>query len=99
MNTEIEKAHSLRKNTCFIYAQRQLISQSLWKEEYTMPLSRYATMDPLMLMSIINMKLRDECPSLDDLARRYDLSVEVLQERLSQAGYQHQPATNQFVQI
>ena len=88
MNTEIEKAHSLRKNTCFIYAQRQLISQSLWKEEYTMPLSRYATMAPLMLMSIINMKLRDECPSLDDLARRYDLSVEVLQERLSQAGYQ-----------
>ncbi|MCE9946828.1 DUF4250 domain-containing protein [Hafnia paralvei] len=99
MNTEIEKAHSLRKNTCFIYAQRQLISQSLWKEEYTMPLSRYATMDPLMLMSIINMKLRDECPSLDDLARRYDLSVEVLQERLSQADYQYQPATNQFVQI
>ena len=99
MNTEIEKAHSLRKNTCFIYAQRQLISQSLWKEEYTMPLSRYATMDPLMLMSIINMKLRYECPSLDDLARRYDLSVEVLQERLSQAGYQYQPATNQFVQI
>lgn len=64
-----------------------------------MSLTRYATMDPLMLMSIVNMKLRDECPSLEDLARRYDISQSGLQERLAQAGYHYQPATNQFVQV
>ena len=52
-----------------------------------MSLTRYATMDPLMLMSIVNMKLRDECPTLEDLARRYDISMSGLQERLAQAGY------------
>lgn len=64
-----------------------------------MSLTRYATMDPLMLMSIVNMKLRDECPSLEDLARRYDISMSGLQERLAQAGYHYQSATNQFVQV
>ena len=64
-----------------------------------MSLTRYATMDPLMLMSIVNMKLRDECPTLEDLARRYDISMSGLQERLAQAGYHYQPATSQFVQV
>ncbi|EFE22385.1 hypothetical protein EDWATA_02632, partial [Edwardsiella tarda ATCC 23685] len=36
-------------------------------QEIAMPLSRYATMDPVMLLSIINMKLRDECDSLPAL--------------------------------
>ncbi|MBW7982331.1 DUF4250 domain-containing protein [Enterobacillus tribolii] len=61
-----------------------------------MSLTHYKTMDPVMLMSIVNMKLRDECASLDDLLARYDLAREVLEERLAQAGYHYRPASNQF---
>ncbi len=38
-----------------------------------MDLNNYASMDPVMLMSIINMKLRDEFDSLDDLVRYYEI--------------------------
>lgn len=62
-----------------------------------MPLKRYETMEIAMLLSIINMKLRDECPSLEALLARYDLSRTVLVNRLAQAGYRYRPESNQFI--
>ncbi|MBV7690608.1 DUF4250 domain-containing protein [Limnobaculum sp. M2-1] len=53
-------------------------------------------MEPHLLFSIINMKLRDEFESLDDLARSYDIDQEALIKKLLDAGYQYQPSNNQF---
>ncbi len=40
-----------------------------------------------MLVSFINMKLRDQYTSLDDLCYDLDLDREALTERLAAAGY------------
>ncbi|QBH96522.1 DUF4250 domain-containing protein [Limnobaculum zhutongyuii] len=56
----------------------------------------FLAMDPHLLFSIVNMKLRDEFESLDDLARSYDIDREALIKKLSDAGYQYQSSNNQF---
>lgn len=61
-----------------------------------MNLQRYQQMDPLMLLSIVNMKLRDAHPTLQDLLSYYELDGEVLCARLAQAGYHYDAATHQF---
>ena len=52
--------------------------------------------DPVMLYSAVNMKLRDAYPTLDALCA--DLGVEraELERRLAEAGFEYNPATNQF---
>ncbi len=47
----------------------------------------YIPQDPAMLVSFINMKLRDQYTSLDDLCYDLDLDREALTERLAAAGY------------
>ncbi|WP_025673608.1 DUF4250 domain-containing protein [Salinivibrio socompensis] len=61
-----------------------------------MDLNNYASMDPVMLMSIINMKLRDEFDSLDDLVRYYEIDKTTLCARLKEAGFDYLEATKQF---
>ena len=53
--------------------------------------------DSVMLLSFINLKLRDECPSLDDLCESYDLDKADLTARLAAIDYAYQPDRNQFV--
>ncbi len=64
-----------------------------------MDLSNYSTMDPSMLLSIVNMKLRNECSSMDDLAESYDLDSGTLEQRLSTIGYHYDAAHNQFTAV
>lgn len=52
--------------------------------------------DPYMLLSLINMKLRDDYTSLDDLCRSMDIDQEQLQSKLSDAGFVYEPQLNQF---
>lgn len=47
-----------------------------------MDLAKFETMDPVMLMSIVNMKLRDDFDSLEDLVRYFDIDAEALKARL-----------------
>ncbi|WP_395755661.1 DUF4250 domain-containing protein [Edwardsiella ictaluri] len=61
-----------------------------------MPLSRYATMEPLMLLSIINKKLRDECDALQALCARYGIPQPLLESRLGAAGFRYYRDSNQF---
>ncbi|PCE69083.1 DUF4250 domain-containing protein [Salinivibrio sp. YCSC6] len=61
-----------------------------------MDLKNYASMDPVMLMSIINMKLRDEFVSLEDLVRYYDIDRETLCARLADAGFTYLEDAKQF---
>ncbi len=52
--------------------------------------------DPVMLLSVINMKLRDEYASLDELCDDMALDRASLEGRLSQAGFDYLPEVNQF---
>lgn len=61
-------------------------------------LDGFRTMDPQMLYSIVNMKLRDHYQDLDELARAEGIDRLVLEQRLAEAGYTYQPDLNQFRQ-
>lgn len=52
--------------------------------------------DPMILLSLVNTKLRDEFSSLEALCRQYDVAPEELQETLSQVGFVYDRAQNQF---
>lgn len=52
--------------------------------------------DPVMLMSLINTKLRDVYFSLDELCEDMDISKTELIEMLGKAGFSYDPETNQF---
>lgn len=52
--------------------------------------------DPVMLLSYVNMKLRDEYDSLDELCRALDIDEAALRQKLHDIGYDYVPAVNQF---
>jgi hypothetical protein len=52
--------------------------------------------DPFMLMSIINMKLRDYYPTLDALCEDMNIEKEVLTTTLDSIGMEYNPDTNKF---
>lgn len=52
--------------------------------------------DPIMLMSIINMKLRDFYPSLDALCEDMNIDRAQLCSALKEAGFQYDEAQNKF---
>lgn len=53
--------------------------------------------DPFMLLSIINMKLRDQYADLDTLCDDLDVDREALERTLADAGFAYNPQTNSFV--
>ncbi|WP_375321917.1 DUF4250 domain-containing protein [Aliivibrio logei] len=57
---------------------------------------KVATMDPIMLMSIVNMKIRDEFGDLYCLVKFYELDQNVLIKRLSEAGFEYLEEAKQF---
>lgn len=52
--------------------------------------------DPVMLMSVINQKLRDYYPTLDALCDDLDLDHDELSATLASAGFEYLPEVNQF---
>ena len=61
-----------------------------------MDVKKFDTMDPVMLMSIVNMKIRDEFGSLDSLVKYYDIDKDKLVARLANAGFDYLPDANHF---
>lgn len=53
-------------------------------------------MDPIMLLSIMNMKLRDQYSSLDVLCYDLGISKESILSRLDGIGYSYNESENQF---
>lgn len=53
--------------------------------------------DPYMLLSIINMKLRDFYPSLDALCDDLDEDRQAIDDALKSIGYSYDPQRNSFV--
>ena len=53
--------------------------------------------DPIMLLSVVNMKLRDRYASLDALCEDLDVSRAELEEKLAAVGYAYDAAQNRFI--
>ncbi len=53
--------------------------------------------DPIMLFSVVNMKLRDQYDSLDALCEDYDISRKEVEQALLSAGFEYDEKTNQFI--
>ena len=52
--------------------------------------------DPIMLMSFINMKLRDLYPSLEALCEDLDIDRSELEEKLKTVGYEYDEANKRI---
>ena len=52
--------------------------------------------DPFMLYSYVNLKLRDEYPTLDALCEDLELDRAALEEKLSAAGFAYDEGHNCF---
>jgi hypothetical protein len=62
-----------------------------------MDLSKYETMDVVMLMSIVNMKLRDDFNGdLNALVKSYEMDQQILIDRLALAGFEWVKEAKQF---
>ena len=61
-----------------------------------MSLENYSTMDPFILLSAVNMQLRDEYPSLEELCKVHDINQDELVAKLKAAGFEYVKEINQF---
>ncbi len=52
--------------------------------------------DPYMLLSYINMKLRDQYASLDELCDDMNLSRALIEKKLQTAGFEYNVSQNRF---
>lgn len=52
--------------------------------------------DPIMLLSYVNTQLRDNYPSLDELASAYGVSAEEIEEKLKAIDYTYDKENNRF---
>ncbi len=53
--------------------------------------------DPIMLLSVVNLKLRDFYKNLDALCEDLDADKTDLCAKLKAAGYEYDPQRNQFI--
>ena len=54
--------------------------------------------DPVMLLSFLNLKLRDFYKSFDDLCEDMDVDSREITDRLREIGYHYDKEKNTFVQ-
>ena len=53
--------------------------------------------DPVMLLSFVNMKLRDKYASLEDMCEDLDISSAEMIEKLAKIDYHYDVEKNQFI--
>ena len=56
----------------------------------------FLKMDKNMFFSIVNMKLRDEFDSMEEFCNYYDISVEVVMEKLNSLNMKYHKDINQI---
>lgn len=59
-------------------------------------LANFKNMDPFILLSTVNMQLRDEFSNLDELCTTNDIDKNELTEKLKDAGFEYIKEQNQF---
>ena len=52
--------------------------------------------DPMILLSFVNTKLRDEYRTLEEFCMENDLDVEALKKKLEDIGFQYNAKLKQF---
>lgn len=52
--------------------------------------------DPMMLLSFLNMKLRDFYSNLDELCNALDLDKEKIVKKMAEAGFEYNESQNKF---
>ena len=52
--------------------------------------------DPMILLSFVNTKLRDEYRSLEEFCKGRDLDVEALKKKLEEIGFEYNAELKQF---
>lgn len=58
--------------------------------------TQFESIDPHLLVGLVNTELRNHADSLEDLCRTHDIDAAKLEARLSSADYQYQAEQNQF---
>ena len=53
--------------------------------------------DPVILLSFVNTKLRDEFASLEELCTALDADAQTLCDTLAALDYHYDPAANRFI--
>lgn len=53
--------------------------------------------DPVMLLSVVNTQLRDNYPTLKELAAAYMTEVDAITEKLASINYRYDEGQNQFI--
>lgn len=54
-------------------------------------------MDKYMLLSIVNMKLRNEFSSLEAFCDDINVEIDLIKKRLEEIGYKYDKKLNQFI--
>jgi hypothetical protein len=67
------------------------------KGDLVMDKEQLLKMDTHILLSILNMKLRDEFDSLDTLCEDYDIEELKIKDKIRLIGYEYHKNTNQFI--
>lgn len=52
--------------------------------------------DPVMLLSFLNLKLRDEYSNLEDMCKSLSLDIEEILEKMKTIGYEYSLEENRF---
>lgn len=52
--------------------------------------------DPMMLLSFLNMKLRDFYSNLDELCNALDVDKEEIIKKMAEAGFEYNESQNKF---
>ena len=53
--------------------------------------------DPVVLLSVVNTKLRDQYDSLEELCAAEDAEQETVTEKMAALGYQYSAEQNRFI--
>ena len=61
-----------------------------------MKLRSFETMDPHLLVGLVNTELRNQAESLEDLVKTHGLDRDRLVARLAEGGYDYMPEQRQF---
>ncbi|QGU96114.1 DUF4250 domain-containing protein [Clostridium bovifaecis] len=56
-------------------------------------------MDSYILLSLVNMKLRDEFANLKELCGTYEINEKEIKDKLKLVGYEYNESTNQFISL
>lgn len=68
-----------------------------WTRKETRIMLQNLPQDPVILLSVVNTKLRDFYPSLDQLCKEMEVNKKELTDKLDLIDYAYDASCNQFV--